>query len=730
MLRFFKLWPLTLVFIVLVLYAFFLDRRLQDQEATGYFPKKATYVARVVREQAFYDDRSQYVIQTQRHIAPLFGEGKEIALLTVGTPCVLPPGATIVFNARLAPARTYLNPGVFDYKHFLKRQGIFLKAFVDTCDGVHIQELRVPAWRQKFLASFRHELWTKTKHAPLLSALILGTNTISPEKKDEIKSFGLSHLFVISGMHFGMMVLAIFFSVSALFNLVPKIYLVIPRQKIAAFFSLLFTVFYTVLVNSHPSVWRGAVVASVFLLAIILERQRHFFYTLLISAVIVLALNPLDIFDVSFHLSYLCVLILATVVSRFSAKRSPIFNLVVTTVLLTVFLIPYILFVFKEAALSGVIHNIWAVPYFQFIVMPLALVTLLSFTFHLPVFTPALSLWDGSLEIFNKILTGAAAWKIPVLDTAAPHVEHVLFFYLFIFSFFFLKRRAVPIFILCLLLFSLVFTYLHNHTGYDVRISQIDVGQGDAELIQTPTHNILIDTGGSAYFDTGKFVLRPLFKHLWVMDIDLLILTHADLDHVGGAAGLLDDFNIHEVWVNGKTGQGEHYALLLEKIREKGILLKKIDHPMTAQLGALILRVVNPLENLLPSEADNDFSIVVKISRDKFAALFTGDISARTEKKLVASFGAELKSQVLKIPHHGSRGSTSLSLLRAVEPQLALIGVGRNSRFGHPHGKVIDSLQKRGIGIYRTDRDGFVQLSVEDSAVTGVYTYRATSRAF
>jgi len=722
-------WPLLFVIIIPITIAFILDFQLKRRSDPQVFPKAAIYKGVIKREYASYESHAQFVIQLNKRVRPLDGTINKKVLLTIGEACSLKEGSTVEFKSKLSIPKYFLNPGVFNYKQFLKRKGLFIKAFVPSCLSIHVEKIPFPSKRQKILTRIRDHIRQNSLNAPVLQALLLGTKTINKNDREKIKDLGLSHLFVISGTHFGMMVFLIYGFVSLILNFFPKIYLFYPRQKIAALVTMLFTLFYLWLVHSHASVVRAGIMTLLFLLSIILERQRNTLYTVYLAALFLLCLNPLMVFDISFHLSFLCVTIIVVFVRKLSVKNK-LLKVFLSVVFINLSLVPYILYTFGEASLSGVIHNVWAIPYFQISVIPLSLLYLFFSVFSLPYTDTVLIMWDGSLTLFNKILTFTDYISIPMIDAFTPNFIHVLLFYVLLYSLFFARRLKIKLAVLGLLFFSMLYTYYENHLSYDWRISQIDVGQGDASLIQSRDKTVLIDTGGSQYIDTGDYVLIPVLRKLWVRKIDLLIITHGDIDHFGGALKLINSVPVDEVWINPKPAKDENYVLFLKKIKERKIELKKIHKPTEVKLGKLKLSVLNPRKDQMLSESDNDYSIVIKIDHQKISALFTGDISQKTEKKLIDIYGDQLRSSILKVAHHGSLSSSSIAFLREVEPKYALIGVGRNSRFGHPHQKVLRRFANRKTFVLRTDLHGMVQIEVKNGKINGIELIQGEYRAF
>lgn len=692
------------------------------------FAKKARYVATLTDSRFQTAKFTKFLVALENRVFPIPDQVSGRVLLTVGEHCSLYKGSQIEFFANIKAPVSYHNPGVFDYQRYLRRKNIWGKAFINRCDEITVLSATDASFRDKIHGRVFSSLYdSQFKNGPVLSALLLGTKTVSGLQRDLVRDAGLSHLFAISGTHFGVMAALVFIFISLVTCLVPRIYLKVPRQKIAAVMTLLFVLFYMTIVATQPSILRAGTMIALFLLAIILERQRNILYIILLSAAVILFFRPLEIFTASFQLSYLCVLILAIIYPHlsklFEERKLPrafsiMLSILCISWLLNIMLLPLILFEFGTSSLYGFINNLWAVPYFQFVVIPLSLVYLMSCLLFPWASGSILSLWDHSLDGFFKIIDVVNQWSLPSVEFFTPHLIHIIIFYTLILLYFLTRKRAVLLSLVVLLTLSLGWTYYQNKLSYDLQITQLDVGQGDAILVQTRDKNILIDTGGHPYFDMGSRVLRPFFRHIWLTRLDVVVLTHSDLDHYGGMGSLLDAVEVGEVWLNDQDSDDVGYKNLLAKIKRLHIPVKKITVAEKLKLGDKTnLHILAPTKNFMGLGSDNDHSIVIKIDHGEFQALFTGDLSKEGERILVSQYGTNLQADYLKLSHHGSNTSTAAAFLDVVQPKLVTIGVAKNSRFGHPHAKVLGRLQNRGVLVLRTDFHGAVDIVVKDGVV-------------
>ncbi|MEA3398308.1 MAG: ComEC/Rec2 family competence protein [Patescibacteria group bacterium] len=248
----------------------------------------------------------------------------------------------------------------------------------------------------------------------------------------------------------------------------------------------------------------------------------------------------------------------------------------------------------------------------------------------------------------------------------------------------------------------------------DLEVDFLDVGQGDSILIKMPYgQNILIDGG------PDNAAVKQLSENLpwWDRTIDLMILTHPHDDHVNGLNDVIKRYNIKKILYTGVSHTSPSYLAWLDLIRDYHIPLIIIDRPQVINFGEdCWLEILYPLNSLLGKEADNlnNSSIVARLIYDEVKFLFTGDIEIETEQDLLAAYSKEayssssLQAQVLKVGHHGSNTSSSQEFLEAINPEIAVIQVGADNKFGHPSRRTIKRLERLGAGIFRNDIDGTV----------------------
>ena len=271
------------------------------------------------------------------------------------------------------------------------------------------------------------------------------------------------------------------------------------------------------------------------------------------------------------------------------------------------------------------------------------------------------------------------------------------------------RRKLVYSLLLLLFLFGVIFSsVIYFEKNQKLKVIFLDVGQGDSILIERGSTQILIDGGPD-----GQAVLEKLGKYIpfWDRQIEAVIATHPDQDHIDGLISVMEKYEVMELIDNGVSSESQIYKKFKETIQERNIseLEGKIGMKLKIGEGAE-LDVLYPDGNQ-PKDSPKDTnasSIVARLSYGENTFLFTGDLPFEGEDLLFRS-GANLKSKVLKVAHHGSKYATSEDFLSALEPEEAVISVGKNNRYGHPNQETLDRISARGVNIRRTDEEGDVE---------------------
>lgn len=264
-------------------------------------------------------------------------------------------------------------------------------------------------------------------------------------------------------------------------------------------------------------------------------------------------------------------------------------------------------------------------------------------------------------------------------------------------------------------------------------INMLDIGQGDAVLIQTGAKNILIDTGDDKYYEDGKkgkenTQLLTELQKLKIDHIDTLVMTHAHADHIGKADKVIAQYGVKELVYNGIPSTSKYFINALKAAKANGTQQVKVKAGDVLDFGnGVSFEIVSPSQSLIDEDTAaikakkkvdvNNESVVGRLTFGNFAMLFTGDAEGPVEKDMAASYGKKLKCQVLKAGHHGSKTSSTAEFLKLVQPESVVMSLGVNNQYGHPHEALLNRLQKQGVkNIYRTDANGTITIVSDGSS--------------
>lgn len=267
------------------------------------------------------------------------------------------------------------------------------------------------------------------------------------------------------------------------------------------------------------------------------------------------------------------------------------------------------------------------------------------------------------------------------------------------------SRRILLVSLFLLLITVLILSVVIFYSkSQELKVIFLDVGQGDAILIEQGQNQILIDGGSS-----GQTLLEKLGKYVpfWDRKIEIVIATHPDADHIGGLIDVMRTYQIGEIMDTQTPSDSQVYKKYREIIDSEKIAEVEGVAGVNIKIGDNAeMKIVSPVENYNPNEKDTNLnSIVARLKFGENSFLFTGDLPSDGEQALIKT-GENINSQVLKVGHHGSKYSTGEEFLKAVNPRDAVISVGANNRYGHPAPEIIDRLKNMGINIFRTDEKG------------------------
>ena len=560
---------------------------------------------------------------------------------------------------------------LFDYKKYLEKQNIY---FVMMIDNITIQK-KVTSLFQKIknmlLENFFH---------PYQQAFLLGQDdNIEEDVKTSYQENGISHLFAISGMQFYLLA-------NLLITILKKSKV---SEKTAYKIAMLFLLGYLFLIGITASILRGILFFILFSINRIWQLQIKKKILIFISVVITININPYFLTEAAFWYSY----IISIGLIYFLKDNTSYWKTLWLSSCLSFFLsIPISLFYFYEINILSIIYNLFYIPYVNYIVFPMTIITTL-----IPILEPIYEVVIKILEITSQSLANIK-WATLIF----PKVTIIIYIMELLFIIMSCKYKKKHIFMLALTILSS--HYFSFYIQKDM-IKIIDVGQGDSILLFSKGKTALIDTGGTIRFDgknsdsITKYTTIPLLKSLGIKKLDNVILTHGDRDHMGEIFYLNSHFPIDNIYIN--LGSFTDLEKDLLKIRED---TKKSLQDLTIKIGAFTLHQLNK-----KWKEENDSSSVYYLYHPNLTALLLGDATKETEKYILATY--QFQIDVLKVAHHGSNTSTSNQLLETIKPKLAVISVGKENTYGHPSQEVLNRLIDHNIPYLTTSVSGTISIT-------------------
>jgi competence protein ComEC len=538
-------------------------------------------------------------------------------------------------------------------------------------------------------------------------ALVLGERSRMDEETTlALQKTGLYHLFAISGAHIALVSALLFF----LFRLVR-----IPERP-AYLLLLVLLVFYGFLVEGRASVVRAVIMAAAFIIGKLLWKDVHLLNTISLSALLILYFKPFQLFDAGFQLTFAAtfglILFFPGIKSVLPKLPFKIGELIALSIAAQVAVLPIVAITFHRVIFSGLILNLIGIPLVT-VVMAAGYV-FLPVVFLLPFLAgPAAAGLAFLLRLFlasTHLLDGLPflSYRVPT-----PPGAVVFAYYAFLLLLLLPKRFVRPRRIAALgfaAAFVVLATYPFSPAVKDLTVTVIDVGQGEAILVEFPgTSKMLVDGGGlpTGSFDIGENVVSPFLWSKGIKRIDRLVLTHPHPDHLNGLAAVARNFRIGEFWEGTPAPEDPHYLSLRKELAES-VIRRRISRGFSQTVGGVGLAAIAPLTPVDEGPPDNDSSLVLRLSYGGTAFLLTGDIGRKIEEEILAS-GIDVRARVLKAAHHGSDSSSSEAFLAAVRPEYIVVSAGRDNHSRLPHPDALARFEKSGARVLRTDQDGAVE---------------------
>jgi len=649
----------------------------------------------------------------------------------------------------LRTPRNFGNPGEFDYEAFLARRGIRATAFAR--DDAGWRRDAAPAsgpaaalerWRAATARTLAATL--DGRDAPVAAALLIGElGALDEAVRARYARAGVSHILSISGLHVGLVAAAVAAAARWLLSRSDTLLLATSVPKLAVLASLPAVALYAAIAGANLATLRAELMALLVAAALLLDRPRDWLAPLAVAAAALALAQPGAGAEISFQLSFVAVLAILLGVPRLTARwnaweEARLLRLrgwhwralrwlvlaQAVTVCAALGTAPLTAWHFNQVSLVAPFANLVVVPLLGVVTVGLGLLGTVAVALAPPLAPWLFAPVGLAVRLADLAVAWCAALPWAAVRTPTPSLLELGLLYGILGGLLLdrrLWRRGVVACCAGALAIDAAAWAVERHAGGTLRLTFVSVGQGDCTVIEFPGSQVMVVDGGGLQggrFDVGERVVAPLLWRRKILRVDALALSHPDFDHYGGLTFLAAAFAPRHLWWNGAAADGAGFAALRRALAATGAPL--VHPPVGAEfvIDGVSMRILHPTADDVGP--DNDRSLTLQLRYGPTTVLLPGDLEAGGEAALVGRWGKALRSTVLKVPHHGSRTSSSPPFLDAVAPRIAVASAGAANRFGFPHASVVETYAARGVALWRTDRDGAVRVTITRAGAVAV----------
>lgn len=631
-------------------------------------------------------------------------------------------GAACSITGKLERPPHARNPGQFDLQTYKLQQGITYQLIVQSLDNIECEG-----------SSFLHRFYTiranlinyinktfSVETAGWLNGLVLGDDSfIKEDTIDLFQRWSLSHILAISGLHVGLVVAFVYLILIKL-NIVSK-------EK-AQWLMILFLPIYALIAGGAPSVWRASTMVLAFI--ILNKIKLKFSATDILSFVFILLifLDEYIVYHVGFQLSFTVTFGLILSKQWLSQSNSKIWQGLQISFVSQMMILPLQLAYFSTFQPLSILLNFLIVPYFSLFVIPFMFV-LLILSFLPSAFIHFLdSLFvqvHRLIMLFIELLDAYVNFPFVIGDVPG---ELACVYYML---FFVCMRNIQKVHLNkaliygCCVSFTIIYLAARPYLSPVGTVTMLDIGQGDAFVIELPYRKgvIFIDAGASFSFEdfqptekVYKQIIKPYLYSRGISKVDTVFLSHEDIDHMGSVPYMIKEMNVDEIII---SNYYELDARTAVQWRASGTQIKEVNYGKEMLVHGQTFETIAPIRDL---NSPNENSLVIRTKLGGMHWLFTGDIGIDAEREIIKAY-EDLSVDILKVGHHGSNTSTDESFVKKLKPRFALISVGENNTYGHPAKEVLETLEDAEVQILRTDKHGAVQFHFQKNEQGTFATY-------
>lgn len=613
---------------------------------------------------------------------------------------------TIKVNSKLEDIRINANPNLFNEKMYYLTKNIKYKAkfkdFEKISWKMSLAEKLNLAFENKLDALTKNKM--NTSNSNFLKAIFMSnTNYLDEDELGTYRSVGLGHLLAVSGLHVSLISFAIIFILVGLG---------VSKRK-ASIICIIFLIIYGAVINYPVSFLRAMILFIALDLAFAYDINIERVEIISIALIITLLINPYYVFSVSLHLSYgaaYAIEIIFRRLKKLGDKKNKLQEGVLFVLAINLVLAPIQLYTFHEFNFISLITNLILLPIYSAIITASFIILVISII--ISPFSILFTIVNYMLSGLYKILLFIS--RVDILKVSLYNQDALILAYFalliafyFANNFSYMKTKLVKFMLMMMatITFTGSFIYMKNQKHYDT-LNMISIGQEEAMLLDINNKKIMVDVAGDIMGTSFSYdrTLREVLKNAGVSTIDIIFISHFDSDHYGNLIYLLDDFKVKNICF---------YKELAPEFIKKEIISRGINYINPNNINGIDLGNDNYIK-IVHRDKDfdsNNSSLLFVLKANGTKTLFTGDIEREAEDYYIDKLS---KIDILKVPHHGSKTSSSINFLKKTMPKDAISSQGLNNSYGHPHEETLENFKSIGANFYRTDRQGMISVIFKD----------------